>query len=775
MLPRAFVVASAAAGGVEDDVLINNPPKDPPKGSRSEDCGVGHDTVGETVSKIGPNGVLSSVFDTLEDQVLVVDDSGSVLAANALWRKFCESSTSFLQMHRLPDGQEAVSFSEEVFQKKVVEGRKLIEGVMAVMNGSIPEFQREYSLHDGLESRRFQLRVNALGWQNAKAVMISHRDITAHYNAEQALNAADALFRRVIEETSDGIFLYDLEGRFIMTNLANATMLGRSVESIQGRLVEEVFNAETAHVIREQNALVLNSGRSFDFELTVQSPLGPRTVLVRKSVYHDGENRAVGIFGIARDITDRKNAEEMLARSERHFRALIENSADCIRLIDANGTIRYASPSTKRVYGFEPVEVIGSNALMWVHPEDRARIARMLGDLNEFPGASVTDQYRSLCKDGRWQWMESTVSNLLHDPAVAAIVVNQRDISERKHAEAALLRFEAIVKSANEAIIGTDDAGRINSWNPAAQHIFGYSSHEVLGKKEHLLIPPDRMDEHDRLVGLVVRGKAVNDFETVRLAKDGLRIPVSLTLSPIRDREQAVTGYCAVVHDITERRRLEREILEIADYEKRRLGNDLHDDLCQLLVGIALQGNTLHEELCRNGVEQAADARRINELALAAVERARGIARGLSRLNLRDTGLMAELQALAAETESLFRIPCAFECNAPVTLENATEANHFYRIIQEALHNAVKHSKAASVEIVLEKREDAIVATVRDHGIGMDAGKCVAPGDSLEGRSGGLGMHTMHYRARIIGASLELRPNPTGGTLVICTMPVRGK
>ena len=470
-------------------------------------------------------------------------------------------------------------------------------------------------------------------------------------------------------------------------------------------------------------------------------------------------------------ITGRKRAEEALAKSERHFRALIENSADCVALVDANGAVRYASPSTKRVFGFDPEEVVGTDAFLWVHPDDQEELKQTVEELKALPGASVVSQYRALRKDGGWQWMESTASNQLHDPAVAALIINQRDISERKAAEAALLRFEAIVESANEAIIGSDRDGTIVSWNPAARRIFGYSAEEALGRNIAMLVPPEREAEYEELISIRAHGKSVANFETVRVARDGRRIDVSLNGSPIRDRDRRITGYCVILHDITERHRMEREILRIADYEKQRLGHDLHDDLCQILAGISLLGNALYEELQGLAVPQAADALQVKEMALSAVARARNLAKGLSPLRLAGTGLIPALQALAAETERLYRIPCGFECDAPFEIESETEANHLYRIAQEALHNAIKHSQATQLRLCAQAKDGILVVAVRDNGIGMPEGRRPAPAPT-DGRSGGLGMHTMSYRARIVGATLEFQRNPEGGTSVVCTLPL---
>ena len=130
---------------------------------------------------------------------------------------------------------------------------------------------------------------------------------------------------------------------------------------------------------------------------------------------------------------------------------------------------------------------------------------------------------------------------------------------------------------------------------------------------------------------------------------------------------------------------------------------------------------------------------------------------------------MASLAHLASDTERLFRIPCVFECEAPISIENPSAANHLYRIIQEALHNAVKHSQATHLAIAVQPQVEALCIAVRDNGIGIPEHR--ASPIPTSPNSSGLGMHTMSYRARIIGATLEFRRNPEGGTSVVCTLP----
>jgi|GEM_PF-1083220 len=706
----------------------------------------------------------AAVFDSLKEAILVVDREGVVLDANLAWRQFQAESLWPKMVRKAGTDAEMLVIHEAGLGAKFEEVEALLSGLRSVICGEQEEFIQEFSVLQDGKPRGLRLWAEALPHHPQGAVQIAVRDISARRKAELDLRESHSLFNRIIEGTRDAIFIYDMEGRCLMHNSASKELLGMCPTQVVGKTIEEIFPEKTARLARMQNELALATGRTLEYELLAEAPQGNRTLLVQKGVYRNHRNEVVGIIGIARDITERKLAEEKLARSERHFRALIEKSADCIVLFAADGVIRYASPSSKEFSGFEPGELEGTNVFFWIHPDDLAETRQRFEELLGLPGATLSGEFRHLCKDGQWKWMEATATNWLNDPGVHAVVVNSRDITHRKEAEMVLRRHTAIVDASFDGIIGLDIQENITSWNPAAQRILGYPEKEILGKSFRVLVPEDRLAHYQKYFAQLLAGKSISDMEVLVLAKDGHPIEASLTASPIRSREHGVVGMAMNLRDITERRRLEREVLEIADFEKHRIGQDLHDDLCQHLVGISMIGNLLYAELARLGIKQAGEAKKVTEMIRNAVDHARILAKGLSPLNIAEGGLMGGLEMLAAQTEQLFRIPCVFECEKAVHIQSPEVATHLYRIAQEALHNAVKHSEGTEVVLRLATVGEDVLITVRDNGVGIPETK------RPQGR-GGLGMHTMHYRARIIGAALEISRNAGGGTTVACRLP----
>ena len=243
------------------------------------------------------------------------------------------------------------------------------------------------------------------------------------------------------------------------------------------------------------------------------------------------------------------------ASAERRFQALIEHSWDAIALLTADGTVTYASPATRRILGYDPDELVGRNALELIHPDDRALTSRLLGQLLAQPGASATAEYRFCHKDGSWRWLEGTGTNLLGDPSVQGIVANFRDITERKRIDEASSRLVAIVESSDDAIISETLDGILTSWNPGAERIYGYRAEEAIGQPRSIIIPPDHRNEFPTMLERLKRGERIEHFETVRLRKDGRRIDVSVSMSPIRDPAGRIVGAAGIAREITEHRR----------------------------------------------------------------------------------------------------------------------------------------------------------------------------------------------------------------------------
>ena len=326
-------------------------------------------------------------------------------------------------------------------------------------------------------------------------------------------------------------------------------------------------------------------------------------------------------------------------------------------------------------------------------------------------------------------------------------------------------RLRAILETAVEGIITIDEHGLIETVNPAAERIFGYRAAELAGKNVSVLMPAPYRTQHD---GYLEQYRQTGHAKIIGIGrevsgrrKDGKTFPMDLSVSEVKlAGRRLFTGF---VRDITERKQLEKEILEISDREQRRIGYDLHDGLCQQLAGIELMSQALEQKLGRRSKAAAAQVGAIAENVRTAIAQTRSLARGLSPVTLEAEGLMSALTELAVNTEKLFRVTCRFDCDPPVRLTDLAAASNLFRIAQEAVSNAVKHGRAKKISISLETEKGRVVLRVSDNGTGLLAQSSKSPG---------MGLRIMQSRAGMIGGTLALERSTAGGVRVTCSAPL---
>lgn len=216
----------------------------------------------------------------------------------------------------------------------------------------------------------------------------------------------------------------------------------------------------------------------------------------------------------------------------------------------------------------------------------------------------------------------------------------------------------------------------------------------------------------------------------------------------------------ALTEEMAERERLEKEILAISERERQRIGHDLHDSLCQHLTGTAIAGQVLGEKLAAKSLPEAADIENVICLIEEGITMARNMARGLSPVDFEAHGLMDAYRELAAAMSERFKIHCEFQCEGTILLNDDVAAVHLYRIVQEAVSNAIRHGKAKRVVINLSKRDGRLLLIIKDNGSGLPD---IGPDNQ------GMGLRIMKQRSKMIGADFSAQRDPAGGTIVTCS------
>src|SRR5215475_6667618 len=291
--------------------------------------------------------------------------------------------------------------------------------------------------------------------------------------------------------------------------------------------------------------------------------------------------------------------------------------------------------------------------------------------------------------------------------------------TELQHSEE---EIRAILDATADAVVTIDILGRIATFNRAAERLFGYSASEVIGEGVTMLIPAEDG------VGYGYKAAATRYYvsrltgrshEMSGRRKDGTVFPILLSVNSVEGRDLFV----AVARDMTEHKALQKEIIDVATLEQRRIGQELHDGTQQELTGLGLLALSLADSLSRVAGSAAASqvAARIARGIEQCNQRVRSLARGMVPVPIDREGLMTALAELARQTTEIHGLPCSFECPAPVEIDNDNEATHLYRIAQEALTNATRHAKASAIWIRLEQTDGRLVLEVRDNGIGLQA------------------------------------------------------
>jgi PAS domain S-box-containing protein len=338
------------------------------------------------------------------------------------------------------------------------------------------------------------------------------------------------------------------------------------------------------------------------------------------------------------------------------------------------------------------------------------------------------------------------------------------DWAERTQADEALLgqeaRLRAIFETVADAIISIDRRGVIQTVNTATERMFGYTAAEMVGQNVSMLMATPHREAHDGYIARYVQTGEKHILgirrEVEARRKDGSVFPTDLAVSEI----EHLGLFTGVHRDLTERKQLERDVVEAASLEQRRIGQDLHDSVGQELTALNLLTRDLAEVLPTD----PSTAARIVERMAQGLQRShrdlRAVIRGLLPVAVDAQGLMAALADLAERTSQEGDVSCRFDCPETVAVADNLAATHLYLIAQEAVRNAVQHARPRSVRISLTS-DGVLALSVEDDGVGIPA----RPAEPQ-----GLGLRIMRNRAAIIGATLTIELRKPTGTVVTCVL-----
>ncbi|MEO8397994.1 MAG: PAS domain S-box protein, partial [Chloroflexota bacterium] len=418
-------------------------------------------------------------------------------------------------------------------------------------------------------------------------------DITGRKQAEEALRANEAKLQTFFEVLPVGVSVLNSDGQIVEMNPALERILGMSMLGILtgAYQTQEYIDRDGRPMPRSELPsvrAVVEQKVIHDVEIGVLKEDETRVWTSVSAAPLPGSN--AGVITVTADITERKRAQKALQESEERFRALVQHSTDVITILAADMTVLYESPSLEKVMGYRPDAVQGLNIADVIHPDDLPLIMEKMSTILDQPAATFAVEVRLRHADGSWRLQEATVTNLLDHPAIRGIVVNSRDITERKQTEAQLATQAKLLDQVSDSIIKLDIHGIIEFWNRGSERLYGWSAEEVTGKLLAEFIQTQVVnDTMENVVRRVLETGGWNG-EYVQTRKDGTSLPVLNATTLLRDGHGNLVGYVGINRDITERKQADQQALELRNERQRAqvlhqfIGDATHDLMTPIAI-----------------------------------------------------------------------------------------------------------------------------------------------------------------------------------------------
>jgi PAS domain S-box-containing protein len=457
-----------------------------------------------------------------------------------------------------------------------------------------------------------------------------------------------------------------------------------------------------------------------------------------------------------------RELQQRCAAALEHYSTIFDLCPSACLTLDSNGVILEANRAMAQLLGTTTSALAGQKFEDQVLPEDRARY-RIHLRADSLHGSQICSDFHLVRRDGSTVPVMMESVKIDHQGRCSLLLTDLQDITARRRIEKALQDerdFNATVLATSGAlIIVLDEAGRILRFNQACERTSGYTAAEAIGNPFwDLLLPKEQVERVRGVFDAIGTSHLPSRYENHWVTKSGELRLISWANSVLKTEDGGIRAIVGSGLDITERRRLEAEVLEIAEREQRRIGTDLHDGLGQQLTAMSLMCENLREDLAPYP-EFRGQAAALGACLREAIGHTRDLSHGLMLRNLEVAGLRDALESLAATTAAASSIPCDFECDMDAQIFDIQIAGHLYHIAQEALNNALKHGAPTRIQMKLSLRDGAIHLWIHDNGKGFES--------TL---STGIGLAAMEYRSNLMGGALNITSSPGAGVTIDCVV-----
>ena len=624
-------------------------------------------------------------------------------------------------------------------------------------------------------------------WRRARSLESANlslqQEMVRRAQAEEGFRASQERFSTLATLAPVGIFQTDAFGKCLFVNRAWCQMTGLGPLEAAGTGWTAALHPDDRTRVVEQWRKAAGLGTRFQADYRFRLADGS-DVWVQGSAdpVRGTRGEVTGFLGSVTDITERRRAAEALQASETRFRALAGSTYEAIVSNDAGGRIIFWNQAAERIFGYSEAEVVGQ-PLTRIIPErywdaHERRLAQF-ASTGEMRFLGRTIEMEGLRKDGSEVPIELSLSTWVAggDRFFTGVL---RDISERKRAEETLQRLASIVQSSEDAIITMTLDGIIQTWNPGAEHLYGYSAADAIGQQVTLLHPPGTAHSGEQLFAQITEGERVNQLETVNLTKDGRLLEVALTISPIRDRSGGVVGVASIARDITEWKALERmkdEFIGTVSHELRTPLTAIKGFIELVADGDAGPVTDRQREFL--------DITARNTDRLGALINDLLDVNQLGSRNLRIASKPVDFAAVLEDVTATFRVSAetkGLELRSEIGPMPTIlgDRDRLFQIFSNLISNAIKYTPRGVVGVRTRLVERAIETTVYDTGIGITDEdqkslftKFFRSQDPVVLEAGGTGLGLVIVKAIVerLDGRIEVDSRPGSGTSFTVIFP----
>ncbi|MCH8067993.1 MAG: PAS domain-containing protein [Candidatus Marinimicrobia bacterium] len=610
------------------------------------------------------------------------------------------------------------------------------------------------------------------------------RNIQKRTQTEEALKQSEERFDLAMQGANDGLWDWDLVRDEVYYSPRWKSMLGYNVEEIKPHLDEWkrlLHPDDLDRAISNFQAYIDGKIKVYNIEFNMQHKDGHYVnILSRGMAIRDNKGKAFRIIGTHVDITERKQAEEIIRNSEDKLKRAQKIARFGNWELDLKTDKGLWSEQVYHIFGYKPgeIEISFEWFLKHIHPDDRKHVAIEIRQaVNK--QKPIEMEYRVYRKDGGECTVHSIGQVKLDETGkIIGMEGTIQDITKRKRSEEELSKLSNAIQQSADSVIITDKEGVIEFVNPAFEKITGYSKEEVIGKTPGILRSGKHKQKfYEKLWKTVLSGKIFRET-IINKKKNGELFWDEKVISPIIDKQGIITHFVATGKDVTKRKQAEEEVYQsreqlrslaarlqsIREEEQTRISRELHDELGHSLTALKIDLVALSKDPLIKSKPQADDLQSMISLTDHSLQTVKRIATELRPGVLDHLGLGAAIEWQSKEFQSHTQIKCEVRLPEERLGLDKDKDIILFRILQESLTNVARHAQATNIVITLQKDKQSISMIVQDDGRGIEESEVVGM------RS--LGLLGMRERAHLVGGKLTITGEKGKGTTVSVSVPM---